>query len=364
MWRIIIGGAAVMLIAAAAYLTVCAARFGGIRKLAGDKAGLRYGIAFLAVAAVFGCVALALSFFDAVVVLVGTAALFLACGVVFRIAARVSGKEFAGSRAGWIALALAAVYFVTGYVCLHHVWQTDYALTTAKDVSLKIAVVSDSHLGNALDGDGFAQQIRRIEAQEPDIVLIAGDFVDDKSEPEDVRKACAALGEMDVRYGVWYAYGNHDRSYESANGLAAGELERTLQSSGVRVLRDETALIDGRFYVVGREDRNRSGRKPIGALLDGVDTEKYIIVVDHQPNDYANEAASAADLVVSGHTHGGQLFPINKAGEWLGMNDRTYGRETRDGTDFIVTSGISCWGIQFKTGTRSEYVIITVSRER
>jgi hypothetical protein len=99
-------------------------------------------------------------------------------------------------------------------------------------------------------------------------------------------------------------------------------------------------------------------------LLDGVDPNKYIIVLDHEPNDYDNEAASAADLVVSGHTHGGQLIPITYVGEWFGINDRTYGHENRNGTDFIVTSGISDWEIQFKTGTKSEYVIIEISQRQ
>ncbi len=363
MWRLIIGGAAAALIAAAACLTVCIGRFGGIRKLAGDRPGRKYLFSFLAVAAGFGLVAALLSVFDAVVVLLFTTVFFVLCDGLARIVSHVSGKTFSVNWQGWLALAVALVYFVSGYVCLHHVWQTDYALTTAKDVSLKIAVLSDSHLSNALDGDGFAEQIRRIGAQEPDIVLIAGDFVDDKSEPEDVRKACEALGEMNVRYGVWYAYGNHDRSYERARGLTPGDLERMLRANGVCVLEDDCVLVDGRFYLAGRADRSNGARKPIGALLDGAGTDKYIIVIDHQPNDYENEAASAADLVVSGHTHGGQLFPVHRAGECLRMNDRTYGHERRNGTDFIVTSGISCWGIRFKTGTRSEYALITVSRE-
>ena len=80
--------------------------------------------------------------------------------------------------------------------------------------------------------------------------------------------------------------------------------------------------------------------------------------MDHQPTDYANEAAAGVDLVLSGHTHGGQLFPVNHVGDWFGINDRTYGYERRNNTDFIVTSGISCWEIKFKTGTKSEFVII------
>ena len=75
------------------------------------------------------------------------------------------------------------------------------------------------------------------------------------------------------------------------------------------------------------------------------------------------EAETGVDLVVSGHTHGGQLFPVNRAGEWIGANDRTYGTEKRDKTTFVVTSGISAWAIWFKTGTKSEFVVIDIIEE-
>ena len=76
--------------------------------------------------------------------------------------------------------------------------------------------------------------------------------------------------------------------------------------------------------------------------------------------DYDAEAASHMDLVVSGHTHGGQLIPFLDVGVWLGVNDAVYGYERRESTDFIVTSGISDWELFFKSGCRSEYVVIEI----
>ena len=180
------------------------------------------------------------------------------------------------------------------------------------------------------------------------------------AEIEAIRQACRALGELELPYGVRFVYGNHDAGYYNSRDFSAADLEDTLQRNGVHVLRDTAELVDDRFYLVGREDRSRAGRKTMAELLDGLDRDKYLIVLDHQPNDYAAEAAAGADLVLSGHSHGGQLIPITYVGEWFGMLDRTYGWERREGTDFIVTSGISCWEILFKTGTRSEYVLITV----
>ena len=83
------------------------------------------------------------------------------------------------------------------------------------------------------------------------------------------------------------------------------------------------------------------------------------MVLDHQPNDYDAEAESGADLVLSGHTHGGQLIPVNL---FISLaNDKTYGMEKRGNTNFIVTSGISDWAIKFKTGCRSEFNVIDVN---
>ena len=91
------------------------------------------------------------------------------------------------------------------------------------------------------------------------------------------------------------------------------------------------------------------------------DSSQYTVVLDHQPNAYDEEAQSGADLVLSGHTHGGHIFPAGQIGLAIGANDRVYGYEKRLNTDYIVTSGISGWAIPFKTGTISEYCIIDVS---
>ena len=91
-----------------------------------------------------------------------------------------------------------------------------------------------------------------------------------------------------------------------------------------------------------------------------LDPSRYAIVLDHQPNDYAAEAASGADLVLSGHTHGGHIFPAGQLGLLFGANDSIYGMQQRGDTTFIVTSGVSGWAIPIKTGCFSEFVVIDV----
>ena len=116
--------------------------------------------------------------------------------------------------------------------------------------------------------------------------------------------------------------------------------------------------------IAGRKDRSQEqrgdGRLSAQELLSAVDRSRYIILLDHQPHDFDGEAAAGADLVLCGHTHGGQFIPIRHVGEWLGENALRYGHERRQGTDFVVSSGISNWAFRFKTGCRSEIVLITL----
>ena len=364
MWFIILGTAFAAAVAGVIYLTVTVSKFGFLRALAGERIRLPYLISFIVLAAAFGLVARVMSVVNAVVVFLHVVLFFLLVGCILRIVRCFSGKDYSVGLQGLLAVALSVIYLAAGYYLLHHVWQTDYSLQTDKPVNLKIALFADSHLSTTFDGDGFAEHMKTIDAQKPDIVLIPGDFVDDWSKKADMLKACDALGKMDAKYGVWYAYGNHDAGFFNNRDFTAAELEQALLDNGIHVLSDDYELVDDRFYVAGRKDSSLGPRKTMDELLDGVDPNKYIIVLDHEPNDYDNEAASAADLVVSGHTHGGQLIPITYVGEWFGINDRTYGHENRNGTDFIVTSGISDWEIQFKTGTKSEYVIIEISQRQ
>ena len=97
-------------------------------------------------------------------------------------------------------------------------------------------------------------------------------------------------------------------------------------------------------------------------MADDAFNSAYKIVIDHQPNDYDEEASCAADLVLSGHTHGGPLLPAGQIGLLIGANDALYGYEHRKDTDFIVTSGISGWALPFKTGAISEIVVIDINK--
>lgn len=264
---------------------------------------------------------------------------------------------------GLIALAVTCIYLTIGYYFAHHLYETDYNLSSDKDIGgkLVIAQVSDSHVGATFDGNGFKKRLERIQKKNPDILVITGDFVDDGTTRKDMEISCKALGDFKAKYGVYFIYGNHDKGYYNSRDFSVSDLVRELEKNNVYILQDEAVLIEDRFYLVGRQDASVENRMEIKDIVKNLDKDKYTIVLDHQPNDYDNEEAAEVDLVLSGHTHGGQMFPIGIIGEKLfKANDKTYGLEKRGKTTFIVNSGISDWEIKFKTGTIAEYGIITI----
>ncbi len=321
-------------------------------------------IALIIIVGLFCLFFVTMGWINALTIIIFTTAFFLILGLIRRI---VNSKVHIQTNIhwqGWLAIAASILYLGAGYYLCVSVVEKDYNLTTNKNITpLKVAMIADSHIGTTFDGDGFASHMAVIEAQEPDILLISGDFVDDSTKKADMEKACKALGSMKLKYGVWYAYGNHDEGYFNHRDFTADDLENCLRENGIHILEDDYELLNDDFYIVGRLDYNVDGdkRKSIDELLNDVDDSKYIIVMDHEPNDYDAEANSKADLVLSGHTHGGQMIPIRYIGVLVGANDFTYGYKQINGTDFIVTSGISDWALKFKTGTRSEYVIININ---
>ena len=263
------------------------------------------------------------------------------------------------------AIGACIVYLIIGWILMHGMWETDYSVSTDKNIGqLRIAQIADSHIGAGFNGEGFAKRLAKIQETDPDILVITGDFVDDDSMKQDMLDACEALSKFKTKYGVYYCLGNHDMGYydSSHRGYTGDELIAELEKAGVVVLRDESVLVDDRFYVIGRLDADygRASRLDTSELIKDLDKNKYMIVLDHQPTDYDGEAAAGVDLVLSGHTHGGQLWPLEYIQPIVSENNNVRGYERRDSTDFIVTDGISDWAVKFKTGCKSEFNIIDI----
>jgi len=329
-----------------------------------------YGL--LATFGLVGIITLCLDFINAIVCITYLAMIWALSDFMFWLAEKFLHVTFAHDYAGWAALVVCVISLVIGWYLDHHVWQTNYELTTAKNVkNLKIAMFADSHLGTTFDDKGFAKHLKTIEAQNPDILLIVGDYVDDGTRKKQMVNATRALGKIKTKYGIYFVSGNHDKGYYGAahRGFSEEDLFHELKKNGINILRDESVLIDNAFYIIGRKDysvqKEQGGhRKSMEELTADLDKSKYMIVLDHQPVEFDKDAKAEVDLVLCGHTHGGQLFPFNQVGKWIKANDLIYGHEKRNKTNFVVTSGISDWAIKFKTGTKSEFVIINVRKEK
>lgn len=269
---------------------------------------------------------------------------------------------------GAIVIVFCVGYLSFGWYLAHHVVETDYVVETKKDIgvnSLRIAQISDSHIGATFDGEGFANHMTTIANANPDVIVVTGDYVDDDTEREDMEAACEALWRIHPKYGIYFVYGNHDKGYMRYRDFDDKILRECLTRNDIKILEDETVNVVGNIYITGRKDKSeerRDGRKSMEELSSGMDKNAFNIVLDHQPNDYDAEQAAGVDLVLSGHTHGGQFIPIGVLGVLTGLNDKTYGEEKRGDTTFIVNSGIGDWALDYKTGTVAEFGIIDIKR--
>lgn len=381
MWAFIFIFMFAAFIAACIYLITRVRKFVWVDKLAKDRKWLSILISALTCVVFIVVLSLAMGYINAIIVTIYMILFWLVCEFAFWLVGKVKNRTKLAADgvkpkkrkiyyAGVTAIIITIVYMSWGWYRAHNVWQKDYTIHTDKAVgNIKLALIADSHTGTTFDGDGFAEHVKEIQAQNPDAVLIAGDFVDDDTSLIDMKKCCEALGTLDTKYGVYYVFGNHDKGYYASErrGYDGDDIIAELTKNGVTVLQDQSVFLGDSFYIIGRQDlsevTDRGGsRADIEDLVKALDDDKYQIVMDHQPADYANEKASGVDLVLSGHTHGGQLLLIKLFQEITGMggNDQIYGLEDLDGSDFLVTSGISDWAIKFKTGCRSEYVIIDI----
>ena len=380
-WNILIGTALVIILACLFFLTTRFHRFACIDRLSGTRRSAGWMLAALPSLLLLGL--LRFNAVNTAVVIVHLTVFWIISDLLGLLAGRLlrTGEDTRrhpeGNAAGqtgqshprfyWqglFAIAATVIYLGIGLYLDFHVWETDYRIETAKDLGrerLRVVQISDSHIGTTFDGTGFARHLRRIADVRPDVLVITGDFVDDSTRLEDMLEACEALEQMECPLGIYFVFGNHDEGYFRYREFSGEQLTDALEENGVTVLEDETVMLTDRISLTGRKDRSDPARRSAGELAEELDDSCYQILLDHQPHDFDNEAAAGFDLVLCGHTHGGQMFPIGITGELSGANDKTYGLEIRDRTAFIVNSGISDWAFWFKTAARSEFGVIDIS---
>lgn len=223
---------------------------------------------------------------------------------------------------------------------------------------LHVVMVSDIHLGTIVHNDHLTKMVNTVNQLKPDLVLFAGDVFDENIESSNKQQVSDNFRKLSAPYGVFAVLGNHE--YIGGN---AEEAIKYLGDAGVKVLRDSSQEIAGSFYLMGRDDRsservNRVKRKSLTTLMEGVDRSLPIILMDHQPSQLEEPAEQGVDLQLSGHTHAGQMFPIQFITHRIFEDDWGYLR--KGNFQLIVSSGYGTWGPPIRVGNTPEIVDITI----
>ena len=264
--------------------------------------------------------------------------------------------------AGISATALALTVSAYGVFNARRIRTVEYAieLSAAPSSHLCVVLISDVHLGALGSESKLPRIVEEINALKPDIVCLAGDIFDSNfASIVDPQAAIDALKQISATYGVYACLGNHDA------GATFASMEDFLTRAEIRLLMDESVVIDGRLVLAGRLDPRPIGnagalkRGDIASVLKGVDPLLPVVVMDHNPAN-ADEYHGEVDLLLSGHTHKGQVFPGSLITDAMYTVDYGYYR-AEDGMQTVVSSGVGTWGPPLRVGSNCEIVKLDLS---
>ena len=252
------------------------------------------------------------------------------------------------------SFAIIAVVMAIGNYNFNHPKTVSLKIQSEKPLqnkSIRIVAVSDLHLGFSIDKNRLKQFVSMINAQKPDVVLMAGDIADRSIEPIIRQNMKEELRSIHAPMGVFAINGNHELYAE--NPEAVGNY---LRESGITFLKDSAALVNHSFYIVGRDDKSNPHRKQLSAIVKNFSPQLPVILLDHQPHLLEEAQMNNVDLQISGHTHEGQFFPGNLLVKR--MFEVGHGYLKKGNTHYYVSSGLGIWGPQYRIGTQSEIVVI------
>ncbi|EPT34085.1 metallophosphoesterase [Phocaeicola abscessus] len=244
--------------------------------------------------------------------------------------------------------------FVYGYIHYNEKVRVPIELKTDKrmDKPIKMVMISDLHLGYHNRKATLHRWIDKINAESPDLILIAGDLLDGSIRSVDEKRLYEEFHRL--KAPVYACMGNHDFYTGVQNDL------RFCRQAGITMLRD-TAVVFRDMVIVGRDDRTNAGRKELASIMEGIDRSKYIIELDHQPYRLEEAQACGVDFEFCGHTHYGQVWPIS----WITdlIYEVAFGPYQKGNTRYYVSSGLGIWGGKFRIGTQSEYLVATLGND-
>ena len=253
---------------------------------------------------------------------------------------------------------LILLVIAVGYFNARRPILTEIDIPAPVEKTYRLAFVSDVHLGTISGKKQLERIVRHIKEAGPDLILFGGDVFDEDPGPVIQKQTGQSLLTLKAPLGVYAVTGNHEYIGGAESAISY------MEQSGIRVLRDEWILIDSAFILSGREDRDKSrftgvSRKAIGELLKELPERFPTLLVDHQPFDYHEIQSAGVFLSVSGHTHYGQLWPLNYITNLVFEN--SFGLIKKGNTFFYVSCGAGTWGPPVRTSSRPEVVLFTLS---
>lgn len=230
-------------------------------------------------------------------------------------------------------------------------YQIDVPAGSSELQNLRIAFVADFHLKEETNIAFVRRFVEKIISIKPDLMLFGGDIVDDDRENEKMILFEKLLNVINARYGSWAVMGNH----EHYSGHEKGTF---FDKAGITMLRDTVVIVNNSFSLAGRNDSHVRGRKSIYEIMEAVTDSLPVIVLDHRPTEIEEVSKTSADVQLSGHTHNGQLFPINFITRRF--YTLSWGYMKSGNTHFFVTSGLRLWGPLVRTTGKSEIMLIDI----
>lgn len=282
--------------------------------------------------------------------------IFLLFNLVFKIIPYERLRSPVVKKTGLISiLSLSSVVVLAGIINFNTIRTSEYRIEIPRRSSqlnhLRIAFAADFHL-NERTGIHFVRRfVAKIKETDPDIVILGGDIIEGDRDDGSITEYESVLNGIKPPYGVYGVLGNH----EFYSGHDQGSF---FKKAGIKVLCDSVIVIDGAFTLAGRYDSHFSGRKPVADLLSSSPDSLPLILADHRPTEIDEVSLSKADIQLSGHTHNGQLFPINLITR--NVYQLSWGHMKKGNTHFFVTSGIRLWGPPVRTSGKSEIMVIDV----
>lgn len=255
----------------------------------------------------------------------------------------------------FISATITILILTYGYINNIHIHRQYIDIATDKkmDRPLKIVAVSDIHLGYLTGQKHCKKIVETINSEKADLILIAGDLIDSNIEPVKNAHMEDELQKLDANYGVYMVPGNHDHHSGIEN------CHKFAEAAGITLLTDSIVVIDKQIQIIGRDDYSNRLRKEIETLISKIDTNILTIVIDHQPWQLKRVSELPIDLQISGHTHNGQIFPLNLIIKHLYEQGYGYRKWDKD-SHIYVSSGISLWGPPVRIGTVNEMAVFRI----